>query len=86
MSSDLQIGMDWHEQQLVRARLKRAELIKQRDRLGERIGDLDHMIQLYQEQITPEAKKRHRQFWEEITRDHTRSENLAGVLRCGGER
>jgi hypothetical protein len=64
--TDLRLGADWQEQQLIRARLKRVELIRKRDRLDERITALDRAIAMYAEQLTPEAKQRRKKFWEDM--------------------
>jgi hypothetical protein len=66
--SDLRLGADWQEQQLILARLKRVELIKKRDRLNERITGLDQTIAMYTAQLTPEAKQRRKKFWEDVKR------------------
>ena len=70
-ASDLRLGADWHEQQLILARLKRVELIMKRDRLDVRIEALDKMIAMYTAHITPEARAKRKKFWEEMRREDT---------------
>ena len=60
--------LEWRQAQVLQMQRKREELIKKRDRLTERIWAIGKMIEIYEQELSPEGQARSKKFWAAIRR------------------